>query len=59
MESNFRIYAYLESRDALEADILLNLLSLFAEKKYRFPNLIIADLNESSLHAAFKRNLKA
>lgn len=59
VEANFRIYAYLESRHEMEEQILFNLLSLFAEIKYRFPNLIIADLNDISVMRAYKKNLKA
>lgn len=43
----------------MEESILFNLLSLFAEIRYRFPNLIIADLNDNSVKKAFRRNLKA
>lgn len=43
----------------MEESILYNLLKLFSEVKYRFPNLIIADLNLSSVSEAFRRNLKA
>lgn len=46
MEANFRIYAYLNSGDPIEEDILCNLLSLFSEIKKRFTTLIIADLSE-------------
>jgi hypothetical protein len=43
----------------MEEKILTNLLELFAEIKYRFKNLIIADLNTGSIEKAYKRNLKA
>lgn len=59
VEANFRVYAYLESKDPMEESILFNLLSLFTEIKYRFPNLIIADLNYQSVAKAYKSNLKS
>jgi hypothetical protein len=43
----------------MEESILYNLLKLFSEVKYRFPNLIIADLNLNSVANAYRRNLKA
>ena len=59
MEANFRIYAYLETKDEIEEEILCNLLSLFSEIKKKFPNLIIADLTEESIRRACNKNLKA
>ncbi|KAM3127459.1 hypothetical protein pb186bvf_020439 [Paramecium bursaria] len=59
VEANFRIYAYLESSDPIEEQILFNLLSLFAEIKKHFPNLIIADLTDVRVKSAFKNNMKS
>lgn len=58
VEANFRVYAYLNTRDALEEEILCNLLSLFAEIKKKFPALVIADLTQESIKRARNKNLK-
>ncbi|CAD8081131.1 unnamed protein product [Paramecium sonneborni] len=59
VEANFRIYAYLNSGDQQEEEILCNLLNLFSEIKKRFKILIIADLSESSIRKAVRENLQA
>lgn len=46
VEANFKIYAYINSGDPQEVEILGNLLELFSEIKKRFSILIIADLSE-------------
>lgn len=38
---------------------MFNLLSLFAEIKKHFPNLIIADLTDVKVKSAFKNNMKS
>ena len=53
VESNFRVYAYTDSK------IYHAILRLFMEENYQFPNLIVGILTRESLKEAFKKKITA
>jgi transcription initiation factor TFIIH subunit 4 len=53
VESNFKVYAYTESR------LYQAILRLFMREDYRFPNLVVGMLTRDSLNEAFRKKITA
>lgn len=53
VESNFRLYAYTDSR------LQIALIALFCEIHYRFPNVVIGLITRDSVRQAFKSGMSA
>lgn len=53
VETNYRVYAYTSS------PLLISILSLFANLKTRFPNMLTATLTKSSIQAAISAGITA
>ncbi|GAB7350560.1 hypothetical protein MBLNU459_g1138t1 [Dothideomycetes sp. NU459] len=53
VETNYRVYAYTSS------PLLISILSLFANLKTRFPNMLTATLTKSSIQAAINAGITA